>query len=125
MYRRPLSVTFVGSILCILGVLGSLDAIWLISRISHPTIFAVEHFGILGGNAVITSVCGVFVLKGLNWARWLYPICFSCMAVYLEITNPGTSFHIVPTLIVQAALVLLLFLPRANEYFAANARVRC
>jgi hypothetical protein len=126
MYRRPLAVTFVGSILCILGLLSVLDVLGLVFRKGSPFMLMGEDaplsvvvpFGIIAVNAAITLVCGVFVLKGANWARWLYPICFVGVIVFLQITSHD-KFNMVLTMMMQGALILFLFLPRANAYFSS------
>ncbi len=63
-------VTFVGSILCILGVLSGLDLLWLMSSKGYPRLAAMEdapisgvmQVGIVVVNAFSTFICGVFIL---------------------------------------------------------------
>lgn len=67
MNKRPISVTILGSVYLTVGAVG----------------FAVHFNGILARHAfqyddalielteLIAMVCGVFMLQGRNWARWL------------------------------------------------------
>jgi hypothetical protein len=127
MRERPLLVTLVGWIFCILGLVSVLDVLWLIFSKANSRLAAMEvaqisgfmQIGVVVINAFSTFICGTFVLKGANWARWVYPFCFLSMIIVVQVTSDN-KFNMAPTLITQAALTLFLFLPTANDYFRVN-----
>jgi len=110
MNKRPLAVTIVSWIFLATGV---------ISAVYHfVTIHLDQAFR--GENALILSVrllaivCGVFLLMGRNWARWL---ALAWMAFHVALS----FFHSLQEALVHSVLFLLiayaLFRPEARAYF--------
>jgi len=69
--RRPTSVTaiaFILLLLCAVNLFTILTGKWerLISKA-----MVTDHYSALIG-VVATAVCAIFMLRGANWARWLY-----------------------------------------------------
>ncbi|MBI3465333.1 MAG: hypothetical protein HY000_20085 [Planctomycetes bacterium] len=63
---------------------------------------------------VLAVVCGVFMLYGFNWARWLLVIWLAYHLVLGALHGPlGLFVHSVLT----AVVAYYLFRPRASEYF--------
>lgn len=67
---------------------------------------------------VMTLVSAIFMLKGANWARWMYlGICIFNLFYSLVILKVGVT--IIPELLISAVALFFLFRTPANEYFAA------
>ncbi len=63
---------------------------------------------------LLAIVCGVFMLRGRNWARWL-------LVVWMGYHIILSAFHTISELVVHTLLFALigffLFRPAANAYF--------
>ena len=59
-------------------------------------------------------VCGVFMLRGKNWARWLTVVW---IALYVVISAFHSHYALVFHAFLFAVLVYLLFRREANEHF--------
>ena len=113
MNRRPLSVTIVGCIFLAIGMLASA---------SHATELrgpgAYDALWALLVN-LIAIVCGVYLLRRSNWARWL-AVAWLGFHVIL-------SLHSRQALLVHSALLAvfayLLFRPAATAYFRPSNSV--
>jgi len=119
---RPRSVTVIGWLSLVLGLLvlaalfpKSPDAQRNMAQYGsqHPFLFAR-----LWAGPVIALVCGVFMLRGHNWARWLYVVSFG----YNVIDNMAHSslrrlaLASIPGLLIGAA-AYYLFRPAATGFF--------
>ena len=111
MNRRPLSVTIVGCIFLATGVLGSaLHATEL--KGTGPAQY-VALWALLV--SLIAIICGIYLLRRSNWARWL--------AVVWLFFHVVISLNSRQALLVHSALLAvfayLLFRPTARAYFRA------
>jgi hypothetical protein len=63
---------------------------------------------------LVAILCGVFLLRGHNWARWLALVW---MAFHVVLS----AFHAIPELVIHAVFCVviawLLFRPEAARYF--------
>jgi hypothetical protein len=110
MKKRPIAVTIIGWLLVLVGAAGSVYNFRMVGL----------HHVFHGGNVwifvveVIALVCGIFLLRGKNWARWLalawmgFHVGFS----FLVSWSQGTM-HAVILLI----LAYFLFRSDAQVYF--------
>jgi hypothetical protein len=123
MIKRPRSVTVTswifiafGSIALLMSLLPPVDAA-ASQRIAefrsqHPYQFALLYVG-----PILAVVCGVFMLRGCNWARWLLVVWFGHNVIGnvlhspLKLLLPGLLF---------AVAVYYLFRPQATAYFRAT-----
>ena len=128
MRKRPLSVTVVGliliwwgvvtvwRILSIVGLAGlvAVNGLWSETRSSDGLLFVV-----LIVTTGIDLVAGVNILRGANWARMLWSIwCVLHIGMsFLLSLDKNLSLGL---MIIQFFIILFLFLPRANEYFAPS-----
>jgi hypothetical protein len=91
------------------------------------TIGFVSHFnGIHAGNAfrydgiwievveVLAIVCGAFMLRGHNWARWL---AIAWMAFHVVLSAFGAFHELAIHSGFCAAIIWILFRPAAVKYF--------
>jgi len=70
--------------------------------------------------AIIFFVCSVNILNGANWARWFYAVTSGCLfildgLVFIE----HYSILVALIAILRVGVVILLFLPDANDYFSS------
>jgi hypothetical protein len=116
MSNRPLTVTIIAWIYVAVGAGGfALHA----SEILKYRPFQSDVLWVLG-LSLLAIVCGVWMLRGCNWARWL---AVAWLAFHVAIS----AFHTRQELIVHSVLLVvfayLLFRPEATAYFrAANRR---
>jgi hypothetical protein len=69
---------------------------------------------------LLAILCGVFMLRGRNWARWL---ALAWMAFHVAISFPEqgqVAFH----LLFLVAVAWLLFRPDAGQYFRETRQSR-
>ena len=121
MYGRPDSISAIGYLLVIGGSLGLLAVICSVglndfSSDLTPSTIAVDL--VVGGVAsVICLVCGRYMLKGANWARWLYTVaCITLLALDFFMVQ-DTFYTFAPAAFLYVITILFLFLPKANKFF--------
>jgi len=110
MNKRPLSVTIIGCIFIAVGAgSGALHAAEVKAWRPFPyDILLVELVNL------IAIVCGAYMLRGHNWARWL---ALAWMAFHVIL---GISRGLVPSAIHSLFLVILAYFllrPTAARYF--------
>jgi hypothetical protein len=130
MQTRPLSVTFVGWILMILGTLELWQTFSLLLAIlnggpdvkiifSYSTLPIPVQWAFIAAGAVIALLCGLYILKGSNWARILYPSWVAFCYILEILIEPGKDISL-SDFIFLFLICLILFLPGANKYFASR-----
>jgi hypothetical protein len=111
---RPISVTILACVYLAIGAIG----------------FVVHFRELLAGHQdawgielteLVAILCGAFLLRGHNWARWL---ALAWIAFHVILS----AFHAIPELAVHAlfciAIAWILFRPEAARYFrGARAEV--
>jgi len=115
MSKRPRSVTIISWIFIVVGgialIMSLLRSGHYISefRSQHPVLYVLSFLG-----PVLAVVCGVFMLAGFNWARWLLVVWFANTVLGnllyspLRLLLPGLLF---------AVAAFFLSRPPATEYF--------
>ena len=110
MNRRPLSVTVVSLLIAAAGVVGFAYHLTGLN-VRHPLQNDVVWVELV---RLVAIVCGVYMLRGRNWARWL---AMAWIGFHVVIS----AFHSFPQLAVHGVLFVVfayvLFRPRATEYF--------
>jgi hypothetical protein len=110
MKKRPLSVTLLSCLLIAAGVVG---LVYHFAELRGPHRF---QYDILWVSLVrlIALVCGVFMLRGSDWARWL-------TLVWISYHVALSFFHSLEQVIVHALLLAVfayfLLRPEAMSYF--------
>jgi hypothetical protein len=112
MNKRPIAVTIVGFLYILVGVVGG--AYHLMGfKAQHPFQYDILW---AEGAEVVAIVCGVYMLRGHNWARWLamawiaFHVFLSAFGALSELAIHGLFFVI---------LAYLLFRPTSGRYFRA------
>jgi len=109
MNKRPFTVTIIGWLLVAVGVGASAfhlnelkqDAF----RGANAWIFVVE---------LVVIVCGVFVLRGDNWARWLAVVWIGAHVVISFLNSWG---QVAVHAFILFLFACFLFRPESNAYF--------
>ena len=120
MSKRPRSVTVIswifiafGSIALLTSLLPPVDAAAgqhiAEFRSQHPFQFAFIYVG-----PILAVVCGVFLLRGCNWARWFLVVWFGYNVIANVLQSPLRL--LLPGLLFAVA-VYFLFRPQATAYF--------
>ena len=110
MNKRPLSVTIISFVLIATGVIG---------LVFHLTDFTAQHpfqYDVVWISLVrlIAIVCGVYMLRASNWARWL---SLAWIAFHVILSAFHSLFELGVHILVCAAFAYFLFRPRTSEYF--------
>lgn len=110
MNKRPLSVTIIAWIYIVAGVVG---LAYHAKEFKLSPLFENDGFWICFVR-LLAIVCGAFMLRGHNWARWL-SVAWMAWHVYLSIFHPLSELIMHSLLLVVFAF--LLFRPGAAAYF--------
>jgi len=122
MNSRPVSITVIAWILIAINAISLVSTLFLINSpaaqelmAKNPMPLSVQYAMIFAG-LFVAVVCGIFMLKGANWARLLY-VGWNVVAFAVNfITSPG-KLLMVPGTIILAVIVFFLFRPNANAFF--------
>ena len=120
----------VGGLLAIFGLLRTVGIFYRFATTDVPVWISEDHLllaqwdmAIYGASAAISFICGVFILQGANWARWLFTVKWA-LFLLLTITDVALTGKDIPALaflvLVQGTMVVILFLPDANRYFSSD-----
>jgi hypothetical protein len=110
MNRRPISVTLVSLLIAGAGVVGFAYHLSDLS-LRHPFQSDVVWIELV---RLIAIVCGLYMLRGANWARWLTLLWIGFHVIV-------SAFHSIPEFAMHALLfavfAYVLFRPPATSYF--------
>ena len=121
MVRRPLFVTIAGCIVLLWG----LNGVWrvvivLLAASKGPLVEMILAVGPLlafyAFEVAINLICGACILRGVNWARMLWTLWCVFHLVLSSLLSQDKNLAL-PLVGVQFFIILVLFLPRANDYF--------
>ena len=130
MTKRPTSITVISCLFIItsaFSLLGVIIGFWnpraqkLAQEImvQSPLPVSIQYaFSFTGLTATLAS--GIFMLRGANWARYLY-IIWGAISLLLNVFTTPTKLAIIPGLAIYGIIVFFLMQPRANEYFNPSA----
>ena len=109
MNPRPLPVTVIGCLLIVTGAIG---------LAYHLTEFQAQPFPTelvwISLVRLIAVVCGVYLLRGSNWARWL---ALAWIAFHVVVSAFHSWFQAAAHALICAAFAYFLFRPGATRYF--------
>lgn len=110
--KRPVSVTILACVYLAVGVIGFVFHFRELLAGHHDAV-AMEV------TELVAILCGAFLLRGHNWARWL---ALAWIAFHVELS----AFHAIPELVIHAVFCAvfawILFRSEASRYFR-GARV--
>jgi len=128
MRTRPTSITVIAWILILMGGISLVTTTVVInsatinnpamqellskSLIPVPVQYAMTYIGLL-----VMLVSGVAMLKGQNWARWLY-VVGTALGFLIGVMTSPLKGAMIPGFVVFVVVTFFLFRPKANEYFS-------
>ena len=119
MKKRPLSVT----IICwIFIVFGAIALLYGLLPSGHTN--ASQRMADLKGHwyvhvsRIVQILCGVFMLYGFNWARWLLVVW---IAFHIVISILHSPFQLLVHSVLFAVILYFLFRRPASAYFTQHA----
>jgi hypothetical protein len=124
-FKRPISITIVSWFLILQGIIGIAGI--LLSKKDQITIDSIENTQIQFQTVYIligmlTSIlCGIFVLRRKNWARWLYTL-WSGVGIFISPTKIGFSLMILPGFFKYLIIVFFLFSHKSNKWFSSELK---
>jgi hypothetical protein len=111
--KRPLAVSIIGFVYIVTGAIGATYHL-IRFKVQHPFQYDIVWVELVN---LVAILCGVFMLRGRNWARWL-ALAWIAFHVVLSV------FHTLSELAIHslfcAALAYFLFRPAATRYFGAG-----
>lgn len=113
MKKRPISVTILGVLMLATGV-GGLGYHLYKAASWYPL---PEDLILVCIMSIAAAACGVFLLLGSNWARWL---ALAWMAFHVGVSALHSVQQTAVHCALLAAFVYLLFRPAARAYFAGR-----
>jgi hypothetical protein len=112
MSKRPLFVTIISCVFIAAGVIG---------LAYHSTDFAKRpfHYDVVWVSLLrlLAIVCGVFMLRGSNWARWL---ALAWLAYHVAIGALHSTTELVMHAVLLAVFAFFLLRPPATAYFRSS-----
>lgn len=121
--KRPTSVSVVAWILIVMSAISLIAStvslnnpmakeLMAKSLLPIPLQYVMLYVGLL-----ITIVAGIAILKGQNWARFLY-VAWTIIGFVIGIFTSPMKAAMIPGLVVFVVITFFLFRPKANEYFS-------
>jgi hypothetical protein len=112
MNKRPIAVIVIGCLYIATGVI-ALASHLTDFKPQHPFQYDIVWMALVNLTAI---VCGAYLLRGHNWARWL-ALAWIGFHVALSIFHPPIELLVHSLLFI--AVLYFLFRPRATQYFRA------
>jgi hypothetical protein len=112
MNTRPLSVTIIGCVYIVVGVIGFAYHFTEL-KAQHPVQYDLAWVELL---RLMAMVCGVYMLRGHNWARWA---ALAWIAYHVILSAFHTFSELAIHSLLCAILACFLFHPAATRYFRA------
>jgi hypothetical protein len=129
MVYRPTSVTVISWLLIIFGVSSLFCAAVFVLKphsdaqksVTESPLPIYAQRGMMVGGTVAHLVCGVFMLRGRNWARILF-VTWSAIGLSVNFATNHYWFFTALGLSILAIEAFFLFRPAANIFFADNGQ---
>jgi len=110
--KRPLSVTIIGWLFIVAGAVG---LVYHAPELKAGASFRYEPV-LVCLIRLLAIVCGAFMVRGSNWARWGLLVW---IAYHVVLSVFHTRFELVMHSLLFAVVAWFLLRPKAAEYFRA------
>jgi hypothetical protein len=110
MSSRPLSVTLIGGLFIVAGVL-QLGFFFYQLNFHRPLHYDDALVGLV---RLLAVVCGVFLLRGNNWARWL---AIAWLVFHVGVSAFGSARDVVVHGLLFGVIAYFLLRSEANQFF--------
>jgi hypothetical protein len=128
MNKRPPSITFIAWFLIVTGVISLLvsslsmnNPVVLKELAKIPLPISVQIAWMYVGLSIAIA-SAFFMLRGANWARFLY-IGWSAVSSLISLVISPAKTTLIPGLIVYGIIVFFLFQPKANQFFSGSSHL--
>ena len=122
MTKRPTSISIISWILIVIGAISLITTTAMINNLTVRDMmaespmpvsvqYAMSYFGLL-----VMIVSGAAMLKGRNWARYLYVI-WSLVGFVIGIATSPMKVAMIPGFVVFLVVAFFLFRPKAAAFF--------
>ncbi len=112
MNKRPLSVAVIGCVYMLTGMIGFVYH-FTEFKARNPFPYDTVWVELV---SVVAIVCGAYMLRGNNWARWL---ALAWMAFHVIVSAFHTRWELAIHVLFLAILASLLLRPAAARFFRA------
>lgn len=113
MPKRPLTITVVAALFLAIGAAGTVR---LFPTGTAPRLFSTDHLLILA-LSLVAVLCGVFLLRRQNWARWL---ALTWIAAHVAISFLNSIQEVAVHALLLLLIAYILFRPEGNAWFRAS-----
>ena len=120
MNKRPYPITSIGwlfiafgSISLVAGLLSLADATPVENLSEFKPGYLIE-LGIVWIARIVAVLCGIFMLKGFNWSRWLLVVW---LGYHIILSFLHTPLELLMHSLLSATVIYFLFRPSASDYF--------
>jgi hypothetical protein len=123
MPSRPISITIISWLFIAVGIISiGADLLPLvgINISAGPTDFQTLGFfelSLMLFVRLLALVCGVFMLYGFNWARWLLIVW---MGFHIVISITDSPVKLIIHILIFSIILFFLFRPKASIYFRSR-----
>ena len=128
MKKRPTSISVIAWILIVMGGISLITTTAMINNpvardmmakntMPIPVQYIMGYVGLF-----IMIVSGIALLKGQNWARFLYVI-WSLIGFVIGIATSPMKAAMIPGFVVFLIVAFFLFRPKASAFFASSEEV--
>lgn len=119
MKARPLSVTIIAWLFMIFGSIALLSGLLPFAGASLTQLIAeFKMHWMVHLSRLAQIISGLFMLRGHNWARWLLVVW---VAFHIVVGALHGWIQLLTHVVIFSVILLFLFRPRANQYFARSA----
>lgn len=125
MNKRPTSIT----VICWILIVVSLISVVVVSILMKSPLFEESlrespvpvnvQYAVMYAGMLITLVSGIAMLKGRNWARYLYIVYSAVSFIYSMVTTPVTT-SMIPAFVIFLIIAFFLLRAKADAYFTGG-----
>lgn len=123
MDKRPKSVTFISWFYIVAGAFSLLTSV---TSMNNPLVLELmakspipisAQFAMMYVGLAVSITSGIFMLRGANWARFLY-IIWGAISFLIGLATSPAKLMLVPGIIVYGIVVFFLLRPNTNAFFS-------
>jgi hypothetical protein len=111
--KRPLAIGFLALLYLAVGLIGLVNHFPELRETLGPH---WENIWI-EATELLAILCGIFLFRGANWARWL---AVAWIALHVVLSVFDNSRGLLVHSVLAAATTWLLFRPESNQYFLGS-----
>ncbi len=114
MNQRPRSITIIGWLFIVFGIIALLSGLLPIGTTTAQRVAELKTHWYVHLSRILMIFGGLFMLYGLNWARWLVVVW---IAFHIIIGALHSPFQLLMHALIFGVILYFLFRPKASAYF--------